>query len=119
MPLMNVRERKRALRAQFRKYRTECSPALKREMDRKLYESFVSIKEFSESETLFAYISGNIECDTGQIIKKALADGKRVAVPKCAARTNEMDFYFILAHATSMTPEELEVSSIDFEDYGI
>ena len=32
---------------------------------------------------------------------------------------NEMDFYFLLAHATSMTPEELEVSSIDFEEYGI
>ena len=33
--------------------------------------------------------------------------------------SNEMDFYFLLAHATSMTPEELEVSSIDFEEYGI
>ena len=32
---------------------------------------------------------------------------------------NEMDFYFLLAHATGMTPEELEVSSIDFEEYGI
>ena len=33
--------------------------------------------------------------------------------------TNEMDFYFLLAHATSMTPEELEISSIDFDIYGI
>lgn len=32
---------------------------------------------------------------------------------------NEIDFYFLLAHATSMSPEELEVSSIDFEDFGI
>lgn len=32
---------------------------------------------------------------------------------------NEIDFYFLLAHATSMTPEELEVSSINFEDFGI
>ena len=32
---------------------------------------------------------------------------------------NEIDFYCLLAHATSMTPEELEVSSIDFEEYGI
>lgn len=31
----------------------------------------------------------------------------------------EKDFYFLLAHATSMTPEELEVSSIDFDVYGI
>ena len=32
---------------------------------------------------------------------------------------NEMDFYFLLAHATSMTPEELEVSSLNLEEYGI
>lgn len=32
---------------------------------------------------------------------------------------NEIDFYFLLAHATSMTPEELEISSIDFDIYGI
>ena len=31
----------------------------------------------------------------------------------------DSDFYFFLAHATSMTPEELEISSIDFEQYGI
>ena len=31
----------------------------------------------------------------------------------------ESDFYFLLAHATAMTEEELEVSSIDFEEYGI
>ena len=29
---------------------------------------------------------------------------------------NEIDFYFILAHATSMTPEELVVSSSNFEN---
>lgn len=28
----------------------------------------------------------------------------------------DSDFYFFLAHATSMTPEELVVSSIDFEN---
>lgn len=32
---------------------------------------------------------------------------------------NEIDFYFLLAHATSMSQEELEVSSINFEDFGI
>jgi hypothetical protein len=29
------------------------------------------------------------------------------------------DFYFFLAHATSMSQEELEVSSINFKDFGI
>ena len=31
----------------------------------------------------------------------------------------DSDFYFFLAHATSMTPEELEVSSLNLEDFGI
>ena len=26
---------------------------------------------------------------------------------------NEIDFYFLLAHVTSMSPEELEISSIN------
>ena len=95
MSLINVRERKRALRAQFRKYRAECPPELKREMDRKLYESFISLKEYNDCDTLFAYVSRDIECDTAPIIERALADGKRVAVPKCAQRSNEMTFYFI------------------------
>ena len=29
---------------------------------------------------------------------------------------NEMDFYFLLAHATSLNEEELMVSSINFEN---
>jgi hypothetical protein len=32
---------------------------------------------------------------------------------------NEIDFYFLLAHVTSMSPEELEISSINLEEYGI
>ncbi len=92
---MNVRERKRALRAQFKRLRAECPAQLKREMDKKLFERFVSLEEYAACDTLFAYISGEIECDTSAIILRALADGKRVAVPRCAERTNEISFYFI------------------------
>ena len=31
----------------------------------------------------------------------------------------ESDFDFFLIHGINMTPEELEISSIDFEQYGI
>ena len=31
----------------------------------------------------------------------------------------DSDFYFFLAHATSMSFEELQVSSIDLDDLGI
>ena len=93
--MMNVRERKRALRAQFKRLRAECPAQLKREMDKKLFERFVSLEEYAACDTLFAYISGEIECDTSAIILRALADGKRIAVPRCAERTNEISFYFI------------------------
>ena len=92
---MNVRERTRALRAQFKRLRAECPAQLKREMDKKLFERFVSLEEYAACDTLFAYISGEIECDTSAIILRALADGKRIAVPRCAERTNEISFYFI------------------------
>ena len=92
---MNVRERKRALRAQFKRLRAECPAQLKREMDKKLFERFVSLEEYAACDTLFAYISGEIECDTSAIILRALADGKRIAVPRCAERTNAISFYFI------------------------
>ena len=92
---MNVRERKRALRAQCKRLRAECPAQLKREMDKKLFERFVSLEEYAACDTLFAYISGEIECDTSAIILRALADGKRIAVPRCAERTNEISFYFI------------------------
>ena len=92
---MNVRERKRALRAQFKRLRAECPAQLKREMDKKLFERFASLEEYAACDTLFAYISGEIECDTSAISLRALADGKRIAVPRCAERTNEISFYFI------------------------
>ena len=95
MPLINVRQRKRELRARYKKLRAECDPALKKKLDEQLCERFCSLEEFAACETLFAFISTGIECDTEPIIREAFARGKRVAVPKCRADENEMDFYFI------------------------
>lgn len=95
MPLINVRERKRELRARFKRIRRECPPGLKRTLDRTLCERFCGLEEFQSCDTLFAYVSQDIECDTAPMIAQALSLGKRVAVPKCLDGVNEMDFYFI------------------------
>lgn len=95
MPLINVRQRKRELRTRYKKLRAECDPALKKKLDGQLFERFCALKEFEDCDTLFAFISTGIECDTAPIIREALAQGKRVAVPKCRETENEMDFYFI------------------------
>ncbi len=41
------------------------------------------------------YVSTPIEVDTLEIIRRALADGKRVAVPRCVPGTRDMEFYWI------------------------
>ena len=39
MPLINVRQRKRELRARYKKLRAECDPALKRKLDEQAKKS--------------------------------------------------------------------------------
>ena len=70
MPLSkNIRQRKNELRAVYKRLRTNCPKDVKRELDRKLTEKFLSLDEYK--------------------------DGKRIAVPKCIDKTGLMDFYYI------------------------
>lgn len=48
-----------------------------------------------EGETIAVTISNRPEVDTSILIKNLWKLGKRVAVPKCNAKTKEMDFYVI------------------------
>ena len=98
MPVINLQERKRGLRARFKRYRAECPPALKQLLDQQLFERVRALGEYRDADILFAYISQPIECDTSAIIKDALKKGKRVAVPRCRADSHEMDFYFIQSY---------------------
>ena len=93
--MINVREKKQALRAKYKKLRQNCPPEVKRRLDEKLTESFLSLNEYKSCETLFTFVSSPIECDTRKIIERALADGKKAAVPKCVSRFGNMRFYYI------------------------
>ena len=95
MPVTNLRERKRELRSKYRKLRNSCPEELKRQLDGKLFEHFISLEEYKNCKTLFCYISMPTECDTRRLIEQALADGKTVAVPKCEKRRGSMSFYKI------------------------
>ncbi len=95
MPVINVRDQKRALRAKYRKLRETCPPDVWQRLDRKLTENFLNLDEYKQCQTLYTFISGDIECDTRHIINQAFADGKRVAVPRCVNRFGAMDFYYI------------------------
>lgn len=96
MPLSkNIRQRKNELRAVYKRLRATCPKDVKEELDRKLTKQFLSLEEYKNCKTLFAFVSTPIEVDTSKIIETALKDGKRLAVPKCIDKTGLMDFYYI------------------------
>ncbi len=95
MPLKNVRQRKNELRAVYKRIRVQCPQDIRQSLDRQLAENFWELEEYKACKTLFVFVSTPIEVDTSAIISKALADGKKLAVPKCRDKNGKMDFYYI------------------------
>lgn len=91
----NVRQRKAELRSVYKRLRSQCPVEVKKELDRRLSQQFLSLDEYKSCKTLFAFVSTPIEVDTSVIISTALKDGKRVAVPKCRDKSGLMDFFYI------------------------
>lgn len=95
MPVMNVRDKKNQLRAKHKKLRLSCPEEMKTSLDTKLCQNFLSLDDYRKCDVLFAFVSTKIEVNTDMILRQALADGKKLAVPKCRKKEPVMDFYFI------------------------
>lgn len=91
----DIRPVKNKLRKAAKEYRTALSKSEKEKLDRKIENKFLNMWQYREANTLLIYVSTDIEVDTTYIIKTALNDGKKVAVPKCIDGTRNMEFYFI------------------------
>ena len=59
----------------------------------KLTELFLQTEAYRSAKTIYGYLPYNQEVRTIAILKQALADGKRVAVPKCY--DDEMRFIYL------------------------
>ena len=59
----------------------------------RLEEMFLQTEQYAQAKTLYGYLPYNQEVRTEGILKRALADGKRVAVPKVYG--DEMRFIYI------------------------
>ena len=105
MPVNDIRIVKSELRDGFKSKRSGMPDEVKLNMDVEIQCRFLTLRQYSECDTLFTYVSKEIEVDTYSLIKAALANGKRVAVPRCINDTREMEFYYI------QSLEDLEVGS--------
>ncbi len=99
MPLIDTKAKKRELRARHKKIRQNCPQNLKRELDFRITQSFLSLEEYKSCTTIFAFISSPIEVNTAMIIDSAFSDGKKVAVPRCRDKAGRMDFYYISSYS--------------------
>ena len=95
MPITDIRPIKTELREKYRAIRTEMTPEYKGQLDREIARQVRRLWQYQRTNTLLIYVSTPIEVDTREIIRQALEDGKRVAVPRCVPHSRTMDFYYI------------------------
>ena len=95
MPIEDIRKLKTRLREQYRAVREQMAPDVRAAADQQIAETVRKLWQYRTSRQLLVYVSTPIEVDTHRIITQALADGKRVAVPRCVPGTRNMEFYYI------------------------
>lgn len=95
MPISDIRPLKTALRAKYRGLREAMPEDVKTRRDRQMLRQIRRLWQYRKNAVLLTYVSTPIEVDTRNLIRQALADGKKVAVPRCVPGTRSMEFFFI------------------------
>ena len=78
------------------------TPEKKQAADARILRRVTGLREYASCGTVLTYVSKPIEVDTIALIERALADGKRVAAPRCVEGRREMEFFLIHSLRTSL-----------------
>jgi 5-formyltetrahydrofolate cyclo-ligase len=73
---------KKTLRKQIREQKQAMTPEQIESASDKLVQMFLETELYAQAKTIYGYLPYNQEVRTELILEQALADGKRVAVPK-------------------------------------
>ncbi len=95
MQVKDIRPIKQELRSRYKEQRRAMDPSAKKTKDASVARHVRRLWQYAKNDTLLCYVSTAIEVDTREIIRCALADGKKVAVPRCVPGTRQMEFYYI------------------------
>ncbi|MDF2868792.1 MAG: 5-formyltetrahydrofolate cyclo-ligase [Anaerocolumna sp.] len=81
-------------------------------------EQFLALKEYKESSQIILYAAFNQEVNTLPLIRQALLDGKKVALPR--VMKDNIEFYYIssltdLAESSFGIPEPEPVDKLEWE----
>ena len=84
---------KKELRKKIREQKRAMTPLQIESASQKLAELFLKTEQYRHAKTLYGYLPYNQEVRTVPILEQALADGKKVAVPKIYG--DEMRFIYL------------------------
>jgi len=98
MSVIDIRPIKSELRQKYRSLRQAMPQEIKAQKDAAIASQVRRLWQYQRNSVLLIYVSTSIEVDTFRIIRQAIEDGKRVAVPRCVPNTRDMEFYYI--HST-------------------
>ena len=112
--ITDIRQVKRDLRKKYRTLRENMDPDEKRRLDEQILERFTALPAYQSARALLCFVATPIEVETRGILKRAFADGKLVAVPKCLDRKGNMDF-FVIHSLGELIPGEFSLLEPDIK----
>ena len=110
----DIRIIKGELRTRFKALRREMDSQVKAEKDAAILKRLLELPEYKAATLVLTYVSTAIEVDTLELIRRALAEGKRVAVPYCIPGKIDMLFCEIFS-LDDLTPGSFGVLEPDPE----
>jgi len=104
-----VQQMKRELRRVIQERRDLLSPQERQEKSLRVMERLWSLEEFRLADTVFFFISFRSEVDTVPMIRRALAEGKRVCLPYTDAERKEMVASQVLDLEKDLVPGNYDI----------
>jgi 5-formyltetrahydrofolate cyclo-ligase len=93
--MYEIRKRKNDIRVKYKALREAIPPEKKAQMDAKICTTFLGLATYRYASVLLMYAPKSDEVDIMPIAERALADGKKVAFPRCIPDTHDMEYHFI------------------------
>lgn len=91
----DIERRKSDMRARLRRVRASIPADERARIDEAIAQGFLSTPAYGQAVVIQAYLSLGAEVDTRQIIARAWADGRTVALPRCVPHTRRMEWHVV------------------------
>ena len=90
-----VREKKNAIREEYKVRRREMDKDLRRERDTKICEHAIGLVSFRYAEYVLLYAALEDEIDIYEVARVALERGKKIAFPRCRKEDHTMKYHIV------------------------